>query len=227
LIVSPNNPTGSFISRDDLGSIAGVCARHGLALIADEVFADFELVPGAAEAAGCPLQAADIAVFGLGGCSKSIGLPQVKLGWIAGAGPEPLLESIWAGLEVACDAYLSAGTPVQCAAADLLANGAMVRDQIRARVSANYQQLQSAVARVAACRLLPAEGGWSAVLQVPTYESEEDLVVGLLTRDGVLAHPGYFFDFARPSFLVVSLLVEVPQFVEGISRILRHFDCKT
>ena len=56
-----------------------------------------------------------------------------------------------------------------------------------------------------ACRVLRSDGGWYAVLQVPSLESEEDLVLRLLD-DGVLAHPGYFFDFPRESFLVVSLL---------------------
>ena len=68
-------------------------------------------------------------------------------------------------------------------------------------------------------------GGWYAVLQVPTLESEEDLVVRLLTDDGVLAHPGYFFDFPRESFLVVSLLPPEAVFADGVARVLRHFDC--
>jgi alanine-synthesizing transaminase len=60
---------------------------------------------------------------------------------------------------------------------------------------------------------------------VPSLESEEDLVVSLLQREGVLTHPGYFFDFARESYLVVSLLPPPEIFAEGIDRILRHFDC--
>jgi aspartate/methionine/tyrosine aminotransferase len=63
------------------------------------------------------------------------------------------------------------------------------------------------------------------VLQVPTMESEEDLAVRLLTRDGVLTHPGYFFDFPHESFLVVSLLTPETAFRDGVTRILRHFDC--
>ena len=62
------------------------------------------------------------------------------------------------------------------------------------------------------------------MLQVPSLESEEDLVLRLL-GEGVLAHPGYFFDFSRESFLVVSLLPPEAPFADGVSRILRHFDC--
>jgi hypothetical protein len=64
------------------------------------------------------------------------------------------------------------------------------------------------------------------VLHVPTFESEDDLVVRLLATHGVLTHPGYFFDFSRESFLVVSLLPPEGIFVEGVTRILRHFTCR-
>ena len=47
----------------------------------------------------------------------------------------------------------------------------------------------------------------------------------LLQKDGVLTHPGYFFDFPRESYLVVSLLAAEAQFAEGIDRVLRRFDC--
>ena len=114
---------------------------------------------------------------------------------------------------------------MQVAAADLLDRGAIVREQIAGRVAANYKRLGEHAAAIPACRALASEGGWYAVLQVPSLESEEALVVDLLQRDGVLAHPGYFFDFPRESYLVVSLLTAEAQFAEGIDRVLRHFDC--
>ena len=41
----------------------------------------------------------------------------------------------------------------------------------------------------------------------------------LLNIDGVLAHPGYFFDFPRESFLIVSLLPPEDQFATGVERL--------
>ena len=43
LVVSPNNPTGSVLSDDDAQWLASVCEPRGLAIIADEVFADYPL----------------------------------------------------------------------------------------------------------------------------------------------------------------------------------------
>jgi alanine-synthesizing transaminase len=117
-------------------------------------------------------------------------------------------------------------TPVQIAAPELLERGAIVREQIARRVSINYERLVEKVAAGSpACRLLASEGGWSAVLHVPSFEPEEALVVDLLNEDGVLAHPGYFFDFPRESYLVMSLLVSEAQFADGTGRVLRRFAC--
>ncbi len=224
LVVSPNNPTGSFVSAHELDRLAAICAARGIAIIADEVFADYELEPGAGSRAGRIAARGDVLWFALGGLSKSVGLPQVKLGWIAVGGPDRLADAALERLELLCDTYLAVSTPVQLAAAELLDRGAAVRAQIATRVVANYDALQAAVAGAPSCRVLRSEAGWSAVLQVPSFEPEEELVLRLLA-DGVLTHPGYFFDFPRESFLIVSLLLPEASFAAGVSRVLRHFDC--
>ena len=226
LVVAPNNPTGSFVSRGDMDRLAALCSARGIALVADEVFADYELEPGAAAAAGRVSERGDVLSFALGGLSKTVGLPQVKLGWIAVAGPDALVAAALDRLEVIGDAYLSVSTPVQVAAATLLSRGADVRRQIAERVEANYRTLQAAAANVPSCAALRSDAGWYSVLRVPTLESEEDLVVSLLNAEGVLAHPGYFFDFDRESFLVVSLLPPRAVFEAGIAGVLRHFACR-
>lgn len=227
VVVSPNNPTGSFVTREELERLDALCAERGIAIVADEVFADYELERGAAARAGRVAAGGRALSFGLGGLSKSIGLPQAKLGWIAVGGADAIVDAALARLELVCDSYLSVSTPVQVAAADLLARGATVRAQIVDRVRTNYRELQQQTAAVPSCRALRASGGWYGVLQVPTFEAEETLVVGLLTRDGVLTHPGYFYDFPRESFLVVSLLTPPAAFREGLARVLRHFDCNS
>jgi alanine-synthesizing transaminase len=225
LVVSPNNPTGSFISRQEFDRLQTICAARAIAIIGDEVFADYELEPGALLRCGRIASSRAALAFALGGVSKSVGLPQVKLGWIAAAGPSALVDAAMQRLEIVCDAYLSVSTPVQGAAAELLARGSQVRARIRERVCGNYTSLRRAVAATPSCRVLCSDAGWYAVLQVPTLESEEELALRLLNEAGVLVHPGYFFDFPRESFLVLSLLPRPEQFDAGVARILRHFDC--
>jgi aspartate/methionine/tyrosine aminotransferase len=223
LLVSPNNPTGQFVDPAELEAIATLCREHDAAIISDEVFGDYELSASVAPS-GMLLGRTDVLGFTLGGLSKSIALPQAKLAWIAISGGNEVVVRARTRLELACDTYLSVSTPVQLAAAELLHRGAAIREQIQGRIRRNYQMLQSRAAEVRSCELLRADGGWYGVLRVPSIMSEEDLVLSLLTEGSVLVHPGYFFDFPRESFLVVSLLPPPEQFAEGLSRILSRFD---
>jgi alanine-synthesizing transaminase len=225
LLVSPNNPTGSFVKHAELDRLAALCAARGVALIADEVFADYELEPGAVAASGRVLGRRDVLSFALGGLSKSVGLPQVKLGWMGVAGPDRLVSAALERLEFVCDTYLSVSTPVQAAAPELLARGAPVRAAIASRVVANYHHVAHRIQATSSCRALRSEGGWYVVLQVPAVQPEEDLALDLLQRRHVLTHPGYFFDFPRGSYLILSLLPPEGRFAAGLDAVLRHFDC--
>jgi len=217
MIVSPNNPTGSFLHRDDLDAISELARSRGWAIIGDEVFADYSLDP--APDAAPVLPGADVLTFSLGGLSKSAGLPQLKLGWIGFGGPEGDVDRALAAYELIADTYLSVSTPVQAAAAELIEHGAAIRSQILARVKRNLESLRTLAAAHPAIDVLNVEGGWSAVIQVPQVKSEESLVLELLEKDDVLVHPGYFFDFAREAYLVVSLLIDPKQFDLAIARV--------
>jgi aspartate/methionine/tyrosine aminotransferase len=92
----------------------------------------------------------------------------------------------------------------------------VVRAQILDRVRANDAALRAIVSGAGGATVLPAEGGWSAVIRVPATRSEEVLVTELLELDAVVVHPGYFFDFPHEAFLVVSLLPEPDEFATGI-----------
>jgi aspartate/methionine/tyrosine aminotransferase len=220
LAVSPNNPTGSLLSPAELDVLSSRCAGREAALIVDEVFADyaFDATAGPAVPAGNP----DCLAFYLGGLSKSAGLPQVKLGWIRVEGPDPLVTAALARLELICDTYLSVSTPVQVAAPALIESGATIRVEIGDRIRTNHAALQAAAAFNPSVQLLAADGGWSAVIRVPSTWTEEELVIALLNERGVLVHPGFFFDFAHEAFLVLSLLPEPTLFNDGVARVMEH-----
>lgn len=218
LIVSPNNPTGSFLHKDDLDAVSSLAAARGWAIIGDEVFADYPLDP--APDATNVLAGAGVLTFSLGGLSKSAGLPQLKLGWIGFGGPSTKVDEALAAYEVIADTYLSVSTPVQAAAPDLIEHGTAIRAQILTRVRRNLEALRTLAATHPAVNVLRIEGGWSAVIQVPQIHSEDALVLELLDKDDVLVHPGYFFDFDREAFVIVSLLPEPATFDRAVARLL-------
>ncbi|MCE9581363.1 MAG: pyridoxal phosphate-dependent aminotransferase [Planctomycetes bacterium] len=206
--VSPNNPTGSFFSPADVAA----AARFGVPLIVDEVFADypFETAPPPARARR------DVDVFTLGGLSKAAGLPQMKLAWILATGP--CAAGALDRLAAVADAYLSVSAPVMRAAPKLLALAPRIRAAIAARTQANLAMLRKSAGN----RLLPPQGGWYAVVEAPGERTDEAWAIEFLREDGVMVHPGYFFNFPREAFLVLSLLAPEPEFAEGVQRMMRR-----
>ncbi len=220
VVVNPNNPTGSYLAPDDHETVTTLCRERGLRLIVDEVFNHYPIDPWPGSGRSVLEQPAEVLTFALGGLSKAVGLPQVKLGWIAVDGPGDEVDSALYALDLLLDTYLSVSTPVQLAAERLLAGGAAVAQQIRARITANHRTLIRLVAEHPAAGLLRTEGGWYAVAQVPSTETEETLALRLLEQDHVLVHPGYFFDFPRETFLVTSLLPQPERFEAAMRRVL-------
>ena len=220
VLVSPNNPTGSFVSGDDFDRLAQLAAEHGQALIVDEVFADFPLSPAADAVTAVTGRPSPGLVFSLGGLSKSCGVPHLKLGWMAASGPAALVRGALSRLELIADTYLSVGTPVQLALPGLLQAGAAIRRLILERVQRNRHALASALGAYSPCTLLPAEAGWCAILRLPETMSDEAWASALLENDGVLVQPGYFFDLDEGATLVLSLIAQEQVFAEGVTRLL-------
>jgi len=218
LLVSPNNPTGSYVSAGELERVTAICEERNWALIADEVFADYALDESA------PLTdlatRAGVLSFTLGGASKSLGLPQVKLGWTIVGGPAARREAALDALALIADTFLSVGTPIQVAAPDLLRRCAPIREAIHARIRRNLDRARDLVRRFPSCQVLRVEGGWSAPIRVPATRAEDTLVLELLERERVLIHPGYFFDFPHEAFVIVSLLPEERLFEDALERTL-------
>jgi alanine-synthesizing transaminase len=221
LVVSPNNPTGSYLNARELQGLGEVCAARNLALVADEVFVDYALEAADDRVTDIALRT-EVTTFTLGGLSKSVGLPQVKLGWIVVGGTGPRRTAALDALELIADSYLSVATPVQVAAADLLRRGATIRDGILARLRTNLATLRRIARTFPGTTVLPCEGGWYAVIRVPATVPEEQLVLNLLDRERILVHPGYFFDFPREAYLVTSLLPRPDDFADAAARML-HF----
>lgn len=221
IAVNPNNPTGSYLGTGDAAALASLANDHGLALIVDEVFRDYawnsppeEPTPSTAEIDSC-------LVFTLNGLSKLAALPQMKLAWTAVTGPPDLVAEALHRLEVISDTYLSVSTPIQHAAESLIRHGEALRRQILERIRHNIALLDSVLENTPLTRLR-AEGGWYAVLRLPRIKSDEEWAIELLNAEGVYIHPGDFFGFERPGFLVVSLLPAPDVMRTGIERIARR-----
>ena len=219
LVVHPNNPTGSFVKSREAAELGEICSAREMAIVADEVFLDYGGGPETAQTFA--LQESAL-TFTLSGLSKICLLPQMKLAWTVVSGPQELVHTAVARLEIIADTYLSPSAPVQLALPKFLALRHGLQAQLQKRISTNLDALDSALRESKAVTRLEREAGWYGALRVPVTGTDEDLAVILLERWSVLVHPGHFFNFPRDGFLVLSLIAPEPMFHEGVLR-LRKF----
>lgn len=206
VVVHPVNPTGSYATISDAAFLARMADQQHLAIIADEVFYDYAQPAAAAERAPSFATGSRALTFTLNGLSKISALPQMKCAWLVVSGDPALVRAAAARLEVIADTYLSLSTPVALALPQLLEFRKSIQPQIHARIAQNLAALDAALAPGSPATRLRVEGGWYAVLRMPRIFTDEEWALRLLREDGVLVHPGHFYDFPCEGHIVVSLL---------------------
>jgi alanine-synthesizing transaminase len=254
VVVHPNNPTGSFVRPSERAAILELCRRYNLALIADEVFADYALASNGLRAddvvrnAGNPgvdgrppshTGLNEILTFTLSGLSKVSALPQMKLAWIVVSGPAGARSRAIERLEIIADTYLSVSTPVAVALPELLETRRSIQPQIITRLRENLAELDSQLDSPARVTRLEVDGGWYAVLRLPAAVSDgrgvdqsiggsspeygdDGFTAALALEEGVLVHPGHFYEFTSDGHLVLSLITRQQVFAEGLRKLLRR-----
>ncbi len=219
LIINPNNPTGSYLKKEDFQKFNMLAEKNNLSLIVDEVFSDYEI---SADETALKTTAGleSNMTFILNGFSKMLGLPQMKFGWIVIQGEESKKSEAVKRLEVIADTYLSVATPIQYAAKMLFSTRAKIQEQIKQRINQNYNLLKTKFLLNPDIKVLNFEGGWSGILNFENLLIPEDeYVLRLLDTKNVLIHPGYYYDFYTEGNAVLSLLVKTEVMEEGIDRI--------
>jgi alanine-synthesizing transaminase len=218
LLVHPNNPTGSFVHREERQRLNELCRERGLSLVVDEVFLDHRVTDESWESFATNK---DALTFTLSGLSKVAALPQMKVAWLITSGPEAAKKMALDRLEIIADTYLSLNAPTQWAFGALLELRRAMRPQLLERIRQNWEFLRSSVGKEGGCELLDTEGGWCGVIRVKSDRSDEELAIEILQSAHTLVHPGHFYDFRTGGYLVVSLITPVSDFRQGIGCLLK------
>jgi hypothetical protein len=217
ILVEPNHPTGTTLDESEREALGQRLATRGIALISDEVFADFPWPPRHDPLPGW-LGERRVPTFVLGGLSKCCGLPQLKLGWIWVGGPAVERDRSLAALEWIADLFLSVASPVQLALPKLLERRIHFWDGTLSRLQGNRDRLTTSIDRRPGLSILAANGGWVACLRLPATRTEDEWTLALLER-GVIVHPGHFYDFGFGPLAVISLIIPPRDFSLGLERL--------
>jgi aspartate/methionine/tyrosine aminotransferase len=219
VVVNPGNPTGAYADGPTIEAVVAACDRGDGALVIDGVFEPFAIEGKARSLAGEDR----VVTFALGGLSKLLCAPQLKLGWMRLSGPEAALGPLRAALDKIADTYLSVNAPVAMALPELLelSDGVVqrTRERLAVNVAAARRILGEAPYRVRRC-----EGGWTAIVDVPRYADVDDLVLRLMREAGLSVHPGWYYDLASAGALALSLLPEPADFEDRCRRLRAAVD---
>ncbi|WFB81767.1 pyridoxal phosphate-dependent aminotransferase [Bifidobacterium pseudocatenulatum] len=220
VLINPNNPTGSYVKASEREAIVRLCHDHEVAIIADEVFYDYDLEPfdGNARLAG----ETGTLTFALDGFSKTLAAPHAKVGWIQVSGPAAEVDEAKRRLDVVADDYLPMSEIIAKQIPAMLGAAAAQTARVRERVQTNLVALHTMLDddEQGMVSVLRAEGGWNVLLRVPSVLDENELVLSMIEKHGISGQPGYFFDMTSNGYLAISLLPEPDEFRHNVQTVL-------
>lgn len=188
-VTDPNNPTGSYMTKRELGELASVAERWGTALVFDEVYWGTERGEPKVSVLQLPAPEGSVSVSGL---SKTYGLPGLRLGWLASRS-KTVVRRAWSIKD-----YVSIAPSILSdrVASRVLRPEAAERLRGRSRriVSENLEAVRSMLPNDGLLELYPTSAGAYVWARVPWTEDTLALSYGLFKVSGILVAPGECFD---------------------------------
>jgi alanine-synthesizing transaminase len=191
VVIDPNNPTGASYSPAVRRQLLEIAERHGLVVLADEVYGDLAYegpVPSIGQLDP------DAAIISFSSLSKAYLAPGWRTGWM-GIGRTPRLDAVASAIAKLADGRLCSTVPMQYAVAAALrgdrSHQVAFRAALKQRASITAQALgaipgMSCVAPTAAFYAMPK-------VALPPGRTDEDYVLALLRQTGVLCVYGSGF----------------------------------
>lgn len=228
VLINPNNPTGAVYSADLVKGFAALAERHGLVLMADEIY-DRILYEGAAHEHAA-LHVTETLCLTFGGLSKAQRVAGYRAGWLVASGNRERASDFLEGLTLLANMRMCSNVPAQYAIPAALSGESSI-DAMCAPGGRLREQ------RDVAHRLLTEIEGVDCVLpggamylfprlDPNRYPIDDDqhFVIELLRATNVLVTNGRGFNLPTPDHLRFVTLPEVSVLTEAIGRIAGYLD---
>ncbi len=213
VVIDPNNPTGAVYPAETRRALLDFADRHGLLILADEVYGDLGF-NGPVEPYG--KLDPDAAIISFSSLSKAYLAPGWRTGWMV-CGRSPRLDQVVAAVKKLADGRLCSTVPMQYAIAGALGGDRShqpeFRQALKARADLTVSRLRampgvSCVAPSAAFYAMPR-------IALPPGRTDEDYVKALLHATGVLCVYGSGFGLpAEDGFLRIVFLAPLDELTE-------------
>jgi aspartate aminotransferase len=212
ICISPSNPTGRALTKNDLRGMAGAVAASssGAFIISDEIYRELyytdERPPSISE-----FYPRTIVINGL---SKSMRMTGWRIGWLAGEEAVIRAALVLHGYVVTCASSVSQ----KAALAAWTEEAARSRAEMRAIFQRRRDYLLAALRNELGLRCISPEGAFYTMVDVSRYgDSLRVAEAGL--EHGVVTIPASAFGSESEGFLRISFCADEPKLSEGVRRL--------
>lgn len=202
VLISPSNPTGSVLSGKTLKKVIAVAQKYNLPIISDEVFSEFVFDDDYPRVASMSRK---VNIFTLNGVSKTYALPGLKLSWVVITGPDD--KKYIDQFERSADAFLACNQISQSMLPTIINKGETFLKKFQKHIIANRNLATQILSRCKAVSFHKPTGGFYLFAKIKGLKiTDEDFVIRLLKKENIFVHPGYYYDYDKELYVLISLL---------------------
>lgn len=221
LVNSPSNPTGAVLPRETLKEIAALALRHGLWVIADEIYE--HLIYDGLKHVPIASLGSDILerTITINGCSKSYAMTGWRIGYAAA--PLPVAKAM---SNFQDQVTSSANSFAQKGAVVALGLDPTTIESMRKEFEARRDLIYRLLTEIPGVKIQKPKGAFYALPDVSAYlgedlKSDSDLAAYLLEEAKVAVVPGSVFEGA--GHIRLSYAISREDIEKGVARIAKAF----
>ena len=208
--ISPSNPTGRTLSRDDLSFIAEAAREQGAYLISDEIYRELYYTTQRPESVTSFFDRTIV----IAGLSKSMSMTGWRLGWIGGDEAVIKAALVLHGYVTTCASTVSQKASLAAWTEEAEVARAEFRETFRSRRDHLLKLIDSELG----LRAVTPDGAFYTMLDVSEFGSSMKVAESLLEQR-VITVPGAAFGSESEGFLRVSFCPDHETLAEGVQRI--------
>ena len=213
VIINPNNPTGAVYGRETLESIVDLATRHGIVVLADEIYD--QMVYDDAQFVPIATLAQDTVCLTFSGLSKVYRACGYRVGWCVFSGDLDRAEEFIHGMELLAALRLCSNVPGQWAVQTALGGFQSIKELVRPG-GRLYQQREAVLDRVEESRFLSVQKPMGAMYAFIRLDErfrgrldDRAFALALLEDRHVLVAPGSSFNTPYTDHFRITTLPDV------------------
>jgi aminotransferase len=214
-LISPDNPTGKVMSRNDLEAFAELADKHNLLVMSDEIY-EKVVYDGYQHQSIASLPGMMGRTVIINGFSKTYCMTGWRVGYLAG--PRDLVKAMYT---LKHTLTISTPTVSQCAARAALTGPQEPIEAIRDTFDRRRKTLVKALNETQARARLPNGGTFLFFDIRPTGLTSDEFAVRLLEEARVLVYPGNYFGDVGEGWIRASLFAPTHRIEEAADRLRR------